>query len=477
MPPIPWPTNSSPGARPQEGAGRLVNCYAVKNEDAARFPLLWKRSPGLLPIVDVSAHSNCRGMHFLFNTTLLVVYSERVYSVTLSGETFTATNLGALAGTELVTIASNNASPTPNIVAVTENGAFNLFTGSAPTAFADSDLPAPNSVCQHRGYFIFSIGDGRIFASDLNSVSVNSLSFATAQGRSDGLIRVVSFGDDMLAFGPRSTEIFRDVGTSPFPLEFQKMLPRGLLGPNAVAGWEEGFADELLWGADDDTVVRYNGWATPVPVSNADVSRAIASATDKSLLEASVYVVGGNAFWALSSPGEWTWEYNLTTQRWNERESYEQDDWRVPRTIRAFDRWMAGDRDTGDLAEIREDCYTEFNEPLVWQLRSGPFKQFPSRSVVHRADFDFTAATGVAAGEDPIETDPRVSIRWSNDGGYTFGNGLYRNLGGEGVADTTVTINRLGQVGPKGIVVDLSISDPIHVGFLGGAMAVEQRAE
>ena len=44
---VPFPVTSSPGARPQEGAGRLINAYAIKTEQGAATPLKWMRSPGL----------------------------------------------------------------------------------------------------------------------------------------------------------------------------------------------------------------------------------------------------------------------------------------------------------------------------------------------------------------------------------------------------------------------------------------------
>ncbi len=146
---IVFPTSSAPGARPQEGAGRLINGYAVKTEQGARSPILWKRSAGLRQILNITGHAHCRGFIFV-GTTLLAVLDERVYAVTLAGGVFSVANLGELAGTDPVTIARNNAA-TPNIIAVCQAGTFNLFVDAAPTAFADGDLPALNSVAGMNG--------------------------------------------------------------------------------------------------------------------------------------------------------------------------------------------------------------------------------------------------------------------------------------------------------------------------------------
>src|SRR5262249_46615805 len=120
MAPIPFPTTSAPGAQPQEGAGRIINGFAQQSQDGARFPLIWRRSAGLQPFVTIPGATNSRGLHFLFDTTALHVVNDKIYSIILSGGTTpTATLLGSLPGSRLVTIASNNKMPTPNIVCVT----------------------------------------------------------------------------------------------------------------------------------------------------------------------------------------------------------------------------------------------------------------------------------------------------------------------------------------------------------------------
>src|SRR3954470_16688821 len=110
---IVFPTSSAPGAEPQEGSGRMINCMAVKTEQGSRAPILYRRPAGLREILNITGHSHCRG-GIVVGSTLLVVLDQRVYAVTLSGVTFSATDLGALAGTDTVTIARNNAA-TPNI--------------------------------------------------------------------------------------------------------------------------------------------------------------------------------------------------------------------------------------------------------------------------------------------------------------------------------------------------------------------------
>jgi hypothetical protein len=356
---------------------------------------------------------------------------------------------------------------------VTENGAFNLFSNSVPTDWADADLPQPNSVCAVKGYFAFTHASGRISASDLNSVAVNSLSYTMAPA---SLLRGVSFRDQLFCFGENFCQVYADRGLTPFPFELQTTIPIGLAGTHAVAGWEPGFTGTLIFAAQDDRVYQLNGY-TPAPISTEDVSRDIAATPDKSVLEACVYMSNGNAFWCLSRPGFWTWEYNQTTATWNERKSYGAECWRIARTARAFATWIGGDRNTGAVFEISPAIYREGDDPLVLEMVSGAVQAFPARLQAPRLDVEMVAAAGDAAGQDPIETDPQVEIGWSRDGGYAFGTPVLRAIGQEGDAKRSVSVARLGACGPKGFRIRLRVSDPVPVTVFGGEISgIEQRA-
>lgn len=474
---IPFPASSSPGANPQEGGGRIINAYAKKAPPGAPNPVLWLRPPGLRELIDINTtdHVHCRGF-ILVSSTLLGVFNTRVWSFTESGGALTATNLGALSGTDLVTVAKNNAG-TPNIVAVTSGGAFNLFTGSAPTSFADADLPQPNSVASLNGYLLFTIGAGQVWSTGLNAVTVATNANVTAPGP---LIRGVSFRGEYFAFGNDFCKPYRDAGLSPFPLEgaITGVIPRGIVGTHAVAGWESGWSNELCWVADDNVVYKLDGY-TPVPISTDDVTRDINDSADRSAIQCFVAMADDHPFLFVKSPGEFTWVRDMHREsgEWHERNSYQSSSFRASCSVKAFDMWIMGDEETGKLAEFDEDYYLEYGDPLIWTLQSGVPPTFPSRGNVPRMDFNFTAGTGIASGDNPIQTNPKVSIRWSKDGGASWGNPVIRELGQQGRYKNHPFVTRCGIFSAHGPRVELSVSDPVHVGFMGGAMPVQQLAE
>jgi len=379
-------------------------------------------------------------------------------------------DLGVLSGTEPVTMAKNNAIP-KNYIAVTEAGCFNLFTDSHPTFFTDPDLPSsPTSVCDFDGFFVWSFGDGSIYVSELNSAEVHADSFNIEQGLF--VRRVVRYAGRLYAFGDKWTGVYRDAGTQPFPLAREVTIPRGIIGTHAIAGWEAGWANDLIWVGDDFIVYQLNGY-TPVPVSTDAVSRDIRRTVlqgGRNLIEASVYMYEGNPFWAITARGQWTWEYNVATGFWNERRSFSRDDWRASRSLRIFDTWLVGDADSGDLFRV-SDTFTEGAEPLIWEVESGVAHGFPKGIAIPRVSFHMTAGVGTFDSEPA----PQVEISWSLDGGYSYGNPVLRRLGGPGETKSHPYVLNSGLSRGQGIRYRLRVSDAVHVGLAGAVIEPEQR--
>lgn len=463
MPAIGFPTQSSPGTNPQESGGRLINCYAAPLEDGGTVR---RRAPGLALFAD-TALDGFRGMIYVPPYGLFAAYAETLVLVSSTG---VVTTVGALDGTGPVYAARNNVQPAPDIVFVTENGAF-LATTSTITELTDADLPQPNSVCFLDGYFFFSVADGRLFASGLNATTINGLDYTTAQARAGGLIRVVPFGRQLFAFGPAFCEVYSNTAEATgFPFSRAAVVDRGLAGARAIAGWEDGFTKALIWVADDNSVCTLDGY-TPAKVSTPDLERLIAAVADKTTLEASVYIVDGRPCWVISC-ASWTWVFDLDAKKWHERKSHYYDRWRIAGGVQAYGKWIAADAVDGSLFEITAAKQTDNGWPIRVVVDSVQMAAFPRPFRVGETYFDFVTGTGRAAGAEPIETEPRCWISWSDDGGYSFSVPVMRELGRQAIGKTRVTVNRTGRTGAKGRRWRVEVSDPVYVGLLGGNMDV-----
>jgi hypothetical protein len=454
---VTFPTSSSPGAKPGEGSGRLINCYVDKDGDHVAY----FRSAGLRAVAD-TGHSGPRGM-LATATALYVAQQDTLVSYSTSGVITTIT--GALSGARPVTMARNNAAPTPNIAIVTENGAFTITAGAIAT-WPDFDVGTPVSVSSLDGYFLWVYGTGAIIASDLNSTNINTLSTARAESNPDGLIRGTVSGRQFFAWGQASLEVWDNAGSSPFPLSRAAVVPVGLLSSWAIAGFEDGWDLTQIFVASDGTVRRLNGYQ-PERISTRAVERDIASVPATDLIRAFVYTSGGNAFWVLTSP-IWTWEFNATTSEWNERRSDEMPRWRALTSAKFGGRWLAGDVLSTSLMEITSAALDEAGAPLKAQ-GEGVLKDFPARMRVPALHFDFTVGQGRESGLDPIESDPTVALSWSHDGGASWSNPLFRRLGRQGNFERQVRIDNLGRSTPHGTRVRWEVSDPVPLQFRGAS--------
>lgn len=467
---VPFPPSTAPGSRPQESGGRLVNCYVEKLAKTAAWPQKFVRAPGLDDF-GTSARTGFRAA-FTLGGVLYTAFDGQLEKWSSAGGA--SSNVGALTGSAKGMFAANNASP-PDMVFVATDGDIATFTDSAVTnGYPDVDLPAVNGVCSINGYLVFTTGDGKAYATGLNTTSVDALSFGPASSKPDGLVRPIAFANTLLLFGTQSTEIWADQGLSPFPFTRSTMIPRGLAGPHAIAGQEDGWGKELLFVGDDSRVHKLVGYEA-VPVSSPDLETLI-EAADKTLLEASVYMSRGHAFWQLSSP-TWTWVYDLTTGGWHERTSYGLARSRITGGIQAFDRWLVGDTQTGNMLELYSDFQDEVGSPLRFRLESGPVEHFPAGAIVGRADFFFVTGVGEASGIDPTETDPTVEISWSDDGGQTWSAPALRKLGRQAVTAALVSlIAETGRSSWNGRRWRIDITDSVYASFMGATQSTDPRA-
>lgn len=475
-PPIPFPLSSSPGANPQESGGRLINCSAEPLADPQNptGPAIqvWRRQPGLSLFARTAEIAAYRG-GMLVGSLSFDIWAN-LYTITNAG---VATQIGALPGTQKVSIAHNQVRPLPDVVAVDiDNGAYLLTNAGAPTVPASYNgsggLPQPNSVCFQDGYFFYTIADGRCFASPLNSVgAINTQTFITVQAKSDvTLLRGIAYAGMLWLFTTGSCEVWQDTaGVAPqFPYSRLLVIEFGLMQPNAIAGWETGFS-AMAWVAHDYGVyLTLPGQFQPTKISPPDLDRLIeAQVSAANTLEASCYIFGGKRFWALSSPA-WTWEFNLSTQKWNERWSLGTTGsfgrWRATSSHHAFSKWIVGDEQSGNLLFVDPANRTENGGVLLFRIESGPVTDFPNQKRIARADFNFDTGVGQA-----------VANVLANVTGAAAGTGGVVRLEVNNTAqmatnDTVIVSNVLGTVEANG-TWPATIVDATHIELQGSAFA------
>lgn len=327
-----------------------------------------------------------------------------VANATLASISITATSSAAIISiTQTIGTAGITFSPVSGDLAGGQ-GTFGAFTGIPTVYNGGGVLPQPNSVAFQDGYLFFTTASNKVYATGINTLAMNALTNVTIQAKADvTLLRGIPFQGLMLFFTTGSCEAWQDApNPSPnFPYARQAVLEFGLIQSNAIAGWDTGFS-ELLWVGQDFGVHWMTiGGLGQIKASPPDLDRLIeAQVKAGNSLEAGCYIASGKKFWTISSP-DWTWELNIQTQKWCERESLEGGEfgrWRARGGHPAFDKWLLGDEQTGNLLFADDMNPTDSGTVMSCSMDSLPVNKFPAQQRIAGADFNFVVGVGQAVG-------------------------------------------------------------------------------
>ncbi|RZN21932.1 hypothetical protein [Bradyrhizobium sp. Leo121] len=464
---VPFPLLSAPGKHPQAAGGRLINCYPEKLAATAGKEYAYWRAPGLKSW-GATGVTNFRG-RLLVGSTLYAVVGNRVFSFTSAGGAGTQLT-GTVSGTVPVFMARDNAT-TPNIVIVSPGDGAQIISAGAVTSYPGTTVGQPNSVKYHKGVFNFTYGDGTIRNSDVNALNINSLSQAAAESKPDTLYCSMPLGNgQILQVGSASMEVWGGQNDTGYFFSYIATIARGVVGPYAIAGDEDGWGKGIFLVGDDYRVSRLDGY-TPVPISTPELEKLIRLEADKSAITVSVHAVG-SGFVAVQG-ANWCWVFDTTINTWFERQSYLRQDWRGLFPVQAFGKWLCGDKLTGNLLEIDAETQDEVGNPLRMRIETGPMGAFPSPVRVNGIELYCTKGVGIATGNDPVQTDPSVEISVSRNGGMNWSNPRAIKVGRQALTDQRVRSAIWGQAEVQGVRWRFDETSNVPFAFMGADMQVD----
>lgn len=202
-------TQSNYGRYGQDGAARLINCYAEELGKEGKDPIPVYACAGLVLFATLVDGGSVRAM-FDVGDSLYVVAGRAIYRVDVAGE---VEQIGGMPSDGHVSMSRNRQSPLPQIT-VTCDGITKIIVGSSVFDLDDSDLPPASSNCNLAGYTVFSIADGRYYWTAIDETTdINALDFASAEANPDGLLVVRALGQHLVLFGTRSTEFHMHTGS------------------------------------------------------------------------------------------------------------------------------------------------------------------------------------------------------------------------------------------------------------------------
>ncbi len=495
---------------PNAADARMVNLYPEVIPEAGKEPAYLQRCPGMELIASVGS-GPIRGM-WNHEGDVYIASGNELYKM---APDITLTKIGDITGTGPVSMADNGLQL---FVACNPDGFIYNFTTTAFAQITDPDYPGAVTVGYLDGYFVFNEPNSqRIWVTQLfDGLSVDPLDFASAEGSPDGLVSIIIDHREAWLFGTNSTEVWYNSGNPDFPLErIQGAYNEvGCIAPYSVAKLD----NSVFWlGADargQGIVYRANGYQA-VRVSTHAVEFAIQQYADMSDALAYTYQQDGHAFYVLIFPSaNTTWVFDVATGAWHERAALVNGEYRRHRSNAhaAFNNYpTVGDFENGNIYQFKLDVFLDAGVVQKWLRR---WRALPTgqnnltRTIHHQLQLDCQTGVGLSGDESTsaldlilstetaqeIETnqaispntapsslyaligqnigvDPQVMLRWSDDGGHTWSNEHWRDMGPIGTTQTRVIWRRLGAtMKSRDRVYEVSGTDPVIVAIMGAEL-------
>lgn len=451
----------------QFAAQRCVNLYLERGPSGGKVPVALKGTPGLTTYAEVG-NGPIRGM-ILLEDFVIVVSGVEVYRLAVNGDTLL---LGEITGSQPVKMASNGEQVL--ILAGTGTSDGYIATTTDLTQITDEDFLGGSDVDFIDGYFVLSVPDSDEFyiSALYDGFTYDPLDFARAEGAPDNIVGLVVDHREIWFGGQETTEVWYNSGNADFPFERTSgtFLQRGLGARDSFVRLD----NTLFWVGDDGIVYRAQGY-NPARISTDAIEQQIASTISAGDLIAFGYSLEGHAQYVLKKPDQWTFVYDAATGLWHERESARRNDYKVSTFVSAFDRLLVGDDGSGKIYFLdpsrfgREDAsFGSDVDTMVAIMAAPPLWANAMIASLNALVVDFQHGVGLTTGQG---SDPQVMLRYSKDGGHTWSNEKWRDLGKKGEYGRRARWNRFGDF--RQMVLELSISDPVRRTIMGAYAEVE----
>lgn len=339
----------------------------------------------------------------------------------------------------------------------------NVFTG--PISGLDVDM----------GAYL----DGRFLALDaelsvlrisdlLDGTSWNPLRYRQRALAPDKWKAMVVANDVIWLMGSETYEVWWNSGASPFPFEPLQgnLFPVGIAAPFSL----KSIAGSVFWvtsSEDGHGQVAQATQYSPSIASSISIDENIQSWSGMATAESMTFQFKGHNFYILTSrDDDHTWGYDLTTRMWiepltwqsNRLEAAHFTAWRPLYHMMAFGKHLVGDRATGVIYEMSDEHYYDAGGAPIRRVRRAPHLYSQNKTRYRSLTIDVEPGMGSIADRNE---EALMSLRYSDNGGMTFGNEHVSSLGRRGQYNQRVKFYNLGQSNRR--VFEIITTEPIRI--------------
>lgn len=335
------------------------------------------------------------------------------------------------------------------------------------------------TVCFIEGYFILAEPNTGIFyLSNLyDGTTGDSLQFASVTS-SDNIVAVKALHNELWLFCTNSIQVDDNTNNSglfAFSPNGAGFIEYGCVAYASVAHT----SNTLLWlGQDKDganVVYSATGYA-PQRISTFAVEYAMGQYGTTSDAVGYTYQEDGHYFYCLNfTSANTTWVYDIGLGLWHERAYFNlatglYERHRGQTHMYAFGKHLVGDYANGNIYQQSLGIYQDNGNPIRWRRRA-PHQADDLQYIYYkRIQIDMETGVGISSGGTQ-DTDPRIMLRWSDDGGHAWSNEHLMNIGKIGQYRKRAYRNRLGRSRDR--VFEVSGSSNTKTYLIAGHVDIE----
>lgn len=433
------------------------NAFVEASPTQPEQPLAILCRPGLETFATVGS-GPIRGIYQkagLFNGDCLVLSGTTLYRLT-SGSVVNAMT-GSIAGDGRVAITAGRDADLNDVAWIaTGTALYKLLSGAVTEEdFPDNTTPGAQDVEYHRGFTLGIVaGTQQVYFQVPGDPTWDALSFASAEYGPDKLVAIRTLGDQIYLLGEATTEVWALTGQADPAIE-----PYGGLNFNFGCRSRDSVCatdTAIIW-VDDKCLVRRASGGAPDVISDSGLAEQIRAVSPMSL-RCWWYALDGHAFYVLTLGGASTWVFDLSTERWAVYDSLGYDYWRAHLGVDAGDTIYAADNISTTIWRLSPEAATDAGDEIVWEFMAvAPMAE--GRAVVANLELGCSVGHGPRTGQG---SEPLIGMKYSTDGGQTFGGWRYRNMPATGVFNRMPRWGPLKERrGPYGHFYRFRVSDPL----------------
>ncbi len=453
-----------------------INLFPERGGAQSKSSALLRRTPGLkLELTLSNGTGGTRGMYEASNGRAFIVRGYTLVEIdadnveTLRG-TFSSTYFKDFGRVSMVddglylVIASESSTKMYTLT----------FSDNTFAILSDTDAPGNTPVVDYSHTYTFGFNpDSAVLGTFRHSDAGDARSWQdadqyNADGSPDRLVSQKAINGQMCLFGSKSHEYWY-LTESTVSGDTWARIPGttrnvGIASAHAVSN----IAGNLYWlGASKDgenIVWRAGEGYTPVRISNRAIEGIIAGFASVDDAWSYSFEYEGHFFFCLTfQTGNKTFLYDITENEWvnwayRNITTGEQGRHRAIAHMFFNRKNYVGDYENGNIYSLDKNTYTDNGDPIVWERYFPHFENLKERVYWYSLQIDILTGSALLNGQG---SDPKIQLRWSDDGGRTFGNWIQMSPGSRGEYYTRVVEYMLGDSRDR--VYHLRSSEPIPI--------------